>query len=169
MALRNFEQLHQSRFALAGAWKLAPGRAMTLQPRLRGRLTIAQGSVWATSDGPHAGPLNDQGDRVIGAGGRIELIAGERLVIEALGARQPAYFSWDPLPQATPSAIRLVELAQPTRDLRLAVVLGLGAAGRLVAALAAIGWRLVPRVRPSLTARALNAHSSARCAHGAMS
>lgn len=169
MALQNFDQLHQSRFALGGAWKLSPGRAMTLQPRQRGRLTVAQGSVWATSDGPHAGPLNDRGDRFIGAGGRIELTGGERLVIQALDARQPAYFSWDPLPHATRSTIRLVELAQPARDLRLAVVLGLGAAGRLFAALAAIGWRLVARVRPSLAARALNAHSSARCAHGAMS
>ena len=169
MALRNFEQLHQSRLALAGAWKLAPGRAMTLQPRESGRLTVAQGSVWATSDGPHAGPLNDQGDLFIGAGARIELTAGERLVIEALDATQPAYVSWDALSQAKRSTIRLVELAQPARDLRLAAVLGFGAAGRLLTALAAIGWRLVPRVPTALAARALSAHSNARCAHGTMS
>ncbi len=167
MASRTFEPSHQSRAALAGTWKLAAGRAITLQPRQPGLLRIAQGRVWVTGDGPHPGPLNQQGDRFLCAGERLALARGERLVIEALDPGQRAHFSWDPLPQPAPGN-GLVELAQPVRDLRLAVVLGLGAAGRLVVALAAIGWRLLLRGRPSLAERALNAHSSASCAHGAM-
>ncbi|MDB5947310.1 MAG: hypothetical protein JWQ33_2336 [Ramlibacter sp.] len=167
MASRTFEQAHQSRTSLSGTWKLAAGRAITLQPRERGLLRIAHGSVWITADGPHPGPANDQGDRFMGAGERLPLLRGQRLVIEALDATQPAYFSWDP--SAQPGAVRLVELVQPARDLRLAVVLGLGAAGRLLVALAAVGWRLVLRDRPCLAERALSAHSSASCAHGAMS
>lgn len=170
MATRTFEQSHQSRAALAGTWKLPAGRAVTLQPRQPGLLRVAHGNVWMTGDGPHPGPLNDQGDRFLGAGGQLPVARGERLVLEPLEPGQHAYFSWDPLPepQVAPAS-GLVELAQPVRDLRLAAVLGLGAAARLVLALGAIGWRLLLRDRSSLARRALNAHSSASCAHGAMS
>ena len=59
MASQTVTQSHQSAYALAGAWKLANGRAMTLQPREAGVLRVARGGLWATGDGPHGGPLND--------------------------------------------------------------------------------------------------------------
>src|SRR5262245_50390417 len=48
--------------ALPGTWKLAAGRAITLQPLENGVLRVAHGVMWATADGPHDGPPNDQGD-----------------------------------------------------------------------------------------------------------
>lgn len=168
MAPQSVTQAHQSTAALAGAWKLVGGRAMTLQPREPGLLRVARGGLWATGEGPHRGPLNDQGDRFLQAGEQLELRRGQRVVIEAWNRLGPAYFSWDPLPQPVARRARRADLAQPVEDLRLAAVLGARAAGRLLAALAGLGWAWVGR-RPSLDACAFNAHSSACRAHGAMS
>ncbi len=168
MASQTVTQSHQSTAALAGAWKLAGGRAMTLQPREAGVLRVARGGLWATGDGPHRGALNDQGDRFLQAGEQLRLRRGQRLVIEAWSRLGPAYFSWDPLPQPVAVPRRAADLVQPLDDLRLAVVLGGRAAGRLLAALAGLGWSRLGR-RPSLEACAFKAHSSACRAHGAMS
>src|SRR4051812_29012015 len=94
-------QTHQSlsATALPGTWKLAPGRAITLRPSETGVLRVANGQIWATCDGPHQGPMNDLGDRVISTGGQLPVRAGERLVVEVLDGQAPAYFSWDPLPE----------------------------------------------------------------------
>ena len=169
MASQTLTQLHQSTGSLAGAWKLVGGRAITLQPREPGLLRIAHGSVWATCDGPHTGALNDQGDQFLHAGEKLQLRRGQRVVVEACDKHLPAYFSWDPLPRPATRPVRAVDLVQPAEDLRLAVVLGASAAGRLLAALAGFGWARVGRERPSLADRAFNAHSSACRAHGAMS
>lgn len=168
MASPTVTQSHQSTAALAGAWKLPGGRAMTLQPREAGVLRVARGGLWATGDGPHRGALNDQGDRFLRAGEQLQLRRGQRLVIEAWNRLGPAYFSWEPLPRPVGAARRAADLAQPIEDLRLAAVLGARAAGRLWAALAALGWTRLGR-RPSLEDCAFNAHSSACRAHGAMS
>ena len=161
MASRIRTQPHQSAASLAGAWKLANGRAMTLQPREPGLLRVARGGLWATGDGPHRGPLNDQGDRFLQAGEQIQLRPGQRVVIEAWDRLGPAYFTWDPLPVAAAPRRRLAELAQPVDDLRLAVAMGARAAGRLLAALVALGWGWMAPRRPSLEACAFKAHSSA--------
>ena len=170
MASQAHTQQHQSAASVAGAWKLAGGRAITLRPRCTGLLRIARGSVWATSDGPHAGPLNDQGDRFLHAGEQLQVRRGERLVLEAWSRHGCAYFRWDPLPQPVERRVRVADLAQPVEDLRRAVVLGARATGRLVAALAglasALAW--LGRDRPALADCAFNAHSSACRAHGAM-
>lgn len=160
MASRIFTQAHQSQAAVAGTWKLAGGRAVTLQPSEPGVVRIAHGSVWATTDGPHAGPANDQGDRFLHAGDKLPLRRGERLVIEAMDAGNSAYFSWDPVPQAEPHRMAAGALVQPAQDLRAAALLGADAAGRLLWAIGrfASGWL---RERPSLALRALSAHSSA--------
>jgi Protein of unknown function (DUF2917) len=152
------QESHQSRTALAGTWKLGAGRALTLEPRDAGLLRIAHGSVWVTGDGPHAGPPGDCGDRFLGAGEQLAMARGERLVIEPIVPGQPAYFSWEPVAQ--PQLLRpgLAELAQPVRDLRLALGLGLGAAGRLLVALAGVPSRSVARARPAFAARAPGAH-----------
>lgn len=170
MVALTLQESHQSRTALAGTWKLAAGRAMTLEPREAGVLRIAHGSVWVTGDGPHAGPPGDCGDRFLGAGEQLAIARGERLVIEPIAPGQSAYFSWEPVAQPQPQLLRpgLAELAQPARDLRLALDLGLGAAGRLLVALAGVPSRSVARARPAFAARAAGAHSNASCAPCAM-
>ncbi len=157
--------------ALPGTWKLAAGRAITLEPREAGTLKVAHGQLWATYDGPHTGPLNDLGDHVIGVGQQLRLRPGQRLVIEASNGRAPAYFSWDPLPQiALRGAPRLARLVQPLTDLRLALGLVVGALGRLGASVVGLAWDLVAgRDRERLADCAFNAQSRACHAHGAMS
>src|SRR4051812_23003445 len=171
MAPQTLAQMQPSAPALPGTWKLAAGRAITLEPREAGVLRVAHGQVWATYDGPHSGPLNDFGDRVISVGERLPLRPGQRLVVEAWTGDSPAYFSWDPLPQrvAVPAA-RLARVVQPLADLRLALVFGAGAVGRLFAGLAGLAWDLVAgRGRDSLADCAFNAQARACRAHGAMS
>jgi hypothetical protein len=137
------QQLPNAR-QLPGTWKLAAGRAITLQPREAGMLRVAHGRVWATFDGPHAGPRNDLGDHVLGAGERLVLRPEQKLVIEAWSGESPAFFSWDPAPApeavANPEWVRLV---QPLADLRLALSMAGTAALRLTAAIAGLGWSLV--------------------------
>lgn len=144
MASQTFTQTQQSSAApaLPGTWKLAAGRAITLQPREAGSLKVAHGQLWATYDGPHSGPLNDMGDLVVGAGQQLRLRKGQRMVIEAANGGQPAYFSWDPMPQRSTVA-RTARLIQPLADLRLALNLGAGAVGRLLAGLAGVAWDLM--------------------------
>ena len=172
MASQTLTQMQQSAApALPGTWKLGAGRAITLRPREAGVLRVAHGCLWATFDGPHTGPLNGSGDHVLGAGERLVLAAGQRLVVEAWDSRVPAYFSWDPL--TTPAAVasrRLAVVVQPLADLRLALVMGTGAAARLLAALAGLALDLATgRTRATLADCALKAQSRAVRAHGAMS
>jgi hypothetical protein len=171
MASQTLTQMQQSSSApaLPGTWKLAAGRAITLEPREAGTLKVAHGQIWATYDGPHSGPLNDLGDHVVGVGEQLRLRRGQRMVVEAANGAYPAYFSWDPLPLPAP-APRMARLVQPLADLRLALALGAGAAGRLVAGLAGLAWDLVAgRGRETLADCARNAQSNACRAHGAMS
>ena len=122
MASQTLTQMQQSAApALPGTWKLGAGRAITLQPREAGILRVAHGCLWATFDGPHAGALNESGDHVVGAGERLALAAGQRLVVEAWNGQSPAYFSWDPVPAvvAVPSR-SFAAVVQPLADLRLA-------------------------------------------------
>ena len=79
-----------------GTWKLPPGQALTLRPREPGLLEVVYGEIWATFDGPHSGHLNDWGDRVVRAGERLWLGAGQNLVVESWRNDAPAFFSWDP-------------------------------------------------------------------------
>ena len=145
MAAQTPTQMQQSlALALPGFWKLPARSAMTLKPRQAGILQVGHGQIWATSDGPHSGPPNDLGDRIIGTGDQLALAPGERVVVEAWSARSPAYFSWDPAPQSCRAAEpRLAQAIQPWTDLRLALVLGADAAARLVAALGGLAWNLV--------------------------
>ena len=165
MATQTLTQTQQSSSApaLPGTWKLVAGRAITLEPREAGTLKVAHGQLWATYDGPHSGPLNDLGDHVVGVGEQLRLRRGQRMVIEAANGKHPAYFSWDPLPLPA-AAPRMARLVQPLADLRLALAMGAGAAGRLVAGLAGLAWDLVAG-----RGRETNAPSNACSAHGAMS
>ncbi|MBI5275195.1 MAG: DUF2917 domain-containing protein [Burkholderiales bacterium] len=139
MAPHTHPLMHQSSPTLPGTWKLAPGRAITLQPVEPGTMKVAHGCVWATYDGPHHGALNDLGDHVIGVGDRLFVRAGQRLVIQAWDRHCPAYFSWDPAPE--PARVRRLSLApvlQPMADLRLALAIGGIAIARLVVGLARV-------------------------------
>jgi hypothetical protein len=172
MALQTFSQMQQSTAVLPGTWKLGKGRAITLTPTETGVLRVAHGCVWATFEGPHQGPLNDQGDHVVESGGQLRLRAGQRVVIEAWSAQNPAYFSWDPVaaPVASPSRRFAAVVVQPLADLRLALGLGVGALGRLAAGLGGLVLDTVAgRDRSALSECAFNAQSRACRAHGAMS
>lgn len=133
---------------LPGTWKLAAGRAITLEPREPGTLKVAHGRVWFTFEGPHAGRLNESGDHIMAAGEHVRIAPGQRMVIEAWNEGCPAYFSWDPLPVAVPVRATLADALQPVSDLRLALVFGGHAAVRLLSGIARIAWQSVfgPRV-----------------------
>jgi hypothetical protein len=110
MASQLLSSTQQSPAALPGTWELAAGRAMTLRPREPGVLRVARGRVWATCDGPHAGPLNDLGDRILHAGDALRLPAGQRWVLEAWRGESAARFDWDPLPLRAPAPRRRARL-----------------------------------------------------------
>ena len=101
MLSKNSLELQQSNGgpALSGYWKLMPGRAISLQPRVASVLRMAQGRVWITFDGPHAGHGNESGDHFLQAGQQMQVRAGQRLVLESW-SEAPVYFEWSPLPTA---------------------------------------------------------------------
>jgi hypothetical protein len=149
---------------LTGTWKLAAGRAIGLQPREDAVLRVAHGCMWVTFDGPHAGALNALGDIFLGAGEHITVPAGQHVVVESMGGKQPvpAYFGWEPaasMPRHSAWQAGRLQLAvvQPLADLRGALVLALAAVGRLGAGVF------------GLATCAFNAQAKACRAHGAMS
>lgn len=147
---------------LPGTWKLAPGRALTLEPREAGVFKVAHGQLWATFDGPHAGRPDDSGDFVLGAGETLRMQPGQRMVIEVWGHAGdgcPAYFSWDPLPVVA-RRLQWADVVQPVRDLRLALVFGGHAVARLAAGLAQIAWQSVFGPRVSATEQACTRHGA---------
>jgi hypothetical protein len=172
-----FSQQSPAGQALPGCWKLGADRAVTLCPREDGILRIAHGRLWVTLDGPRVGSGNDSGDHFLNAGEELVLQRGQRVVMEPWGleGQAPAYFTWDPVASLVRSPLRAasrwqLSVVQPLADLRLALVLGAGAVGRLVFGLVGVATDLVvPRGRGALAARAFNAQSSACRAHGAMS
>lgn len=127
---------------LPGTWKLGAGRAVTIAPREAGILKVAHGSVWATFDGPHARSGRVSGDHFLSAGEQLRVQRGQRVVIEAWNRSLPAYFSWDPMPAVArrPVPARAAVL-QPLADLRLALVFGTRAFGRLLAGLGQLAWQ----------------------------
>ncbi len=84
-------------------WQMAPGRALQFQADIALELHIAQGRVWATLDGPHAGAGNDLGDLVLRAGDRFTLQRGQRIVLESWSEGDPggaARLVWSPAARA---------------------------------------------------------------------
>jgi len=139
--------------ALPGTWKLARGRAITLQPTTPGILRIAHGRVWATVDGPHGRTPWDSGDHVLEVGRSMWVRPGQRVVIESWHGAHAAYFSWDPVtvPVRSAQAVAaaqgdLQRVRQPLADLRRAAGLAIRASGQLAAGIAMLAWhRVVPR------------------------
>lgn len=132
--------------APVGSWKLVGGSAVSLHDVNAAVLRITHGRVWATVDGPHAGPANNQGDLFLTAGDRLTLQAGQRVVIEpwnsgTSSANEAVYFSWDAAPAAAsvrlPACVQAgsrmqVAVLYPLRDFGLALRMAAQALGRLV-------------------------------------
>lgn len=159
MGTKNVQELQQSRgdAILSGCWKLAPGRAISLQPREVGVLRIAHGQVWATVDGPHQGHGNELGDHFLQAGQQLDVRAGQRLVFEAWGqtGEMPVCFEWTPVGTAVLENTSRWNAAvtQPLHDLGLALLMAGSALVRLVMGLAGYGEYLIAgrgRVMPKL-------------------
>ena len=142
------------RMAAAGCWKLAPGRALSLQPRQHGVLEIAQGRVWVTLSGSTpAAAAECPVDHVLEAGGRLAVAAGQHLVMEAWchpGAPAGGVaFDWTvqaALADAlAPSRGAQWErtVVQPLRELGQALGQGAGALGRAGSQAAGAAGRLV--------------------------
>ena len=146
MTANNALKLQQYRdgFPLPGCWKLAPERAVTLNPTEAGVLRIAQGRVWATLDGPHQGPANDWGDVVLHSGEQLQLLPGQQVVVEPFGdaVNEPAYFSWEPS-TARSKAVPSVEpswhgaLTRPLANADDGIRMSLRATGRMGSAMRA--------------------------------
>jgi Protein of unknown function (DUF2917) len=140
-------QSQQSALRLPGTWRLEPARAVTLRPREDGVLRVAHGGVWITFDGPHGGPPDDQGDIFLGAGEKMPVRAGRRIVLESSDRGAPAWFSWDFAPQFQPvRASRLQAVSQSWSEVQIAAVLGVRAVWQLGAAVVALAaGALLPR------------------------
>lgn len=148
MVTKNFLELQQSQdAAVFVCWKLMPGRAISLQPRKAGVLSIEQGQVWATFDGSPRVFANELGDHFLQAGQQLAVRAGQHLVFEPYGAANatPVYFEWTPLPESvTLRASRWrVAVMRPLRDLGQAVRMAGLALGQLVLGLAGYSEYLV--------------------------
>ena len=130
---------------LAGTWKLAPGRAVTLTPTADGILRIARGVVWATVDGPHgAGRATESGDHQLMPGRSMWLRAGQRVVLESWCGERAAHFNWDPV-AAAKRRVNVAAVAQPLRDLRFA---GGVAARALTGLVVGVGRLAIDLARP---------------------
>ena len=105
MSARSALKLQQSEAANAGhgSLKLQPARALTLGAESGGLLVVECGEVWATLDGPHQGPANDWGDRVLHRGDQLQLMPGQHVVLEVFGAaaNEPAFLCWAPASNGT--------------------------------------------------------------------
>ena len=153
----------------SGTWKLAEGSAVTLHDGNAAVLRITHGRVWATVDGPHCGPANNQGDLVLTAGERLTVQAGQRVVIEPWSssasspssANQAVYFSWDPalastrvsLPGPAQAGWRMqLAVVCPLRDFGQALKMATHALGRLAWGIAGLLAALLAGTREFLTA-----------------
>jgi hypothetical protein len=147
--------------ALPGTWKLAAGKAITLEPRDSGVLKVAHGRLWVTLEGPHPGHLNESGDHVMGVGEQLRLKPGQRVVLEPWNEGCPSYFSWDPAPEAVRvRRMRLEDIVQPMADLRLALVFGGHAVARLATGLVTMAWQSVFGPRETFEERACRRHGA---------
>lgn len=110
MASKSVLNLQQSLSTSAATptlcWQMAAGRALQFQADKTMELQIAQGRVWATLDGPHAGAANDWGDLVLRSGDRFTLQRGQRMVLESWSDSATggaARLVWSPTVQAVPA------------------------------------------------------------------
>ena len=115
---------------LAGCWKLAPGQALSLRPRVAGVLRIRQGRAWATLGERPRGHGPDAGDYFLLPGEQLLVQPGRHLVLESLD-QGALGFEW--LPRAPAHE----PLLQPLDDLHAAARLAASALLRLLRGLLA--------------------------------
>lgn len=106
--------LQQSETSEVGLYRLAPGRALSLQASAPSELRAGVGGLWLTSS-------RCPGDHFLQPGQRWRAAKGDVLVIEAWQTPkgQPARFAWDAAPAAA-QAPAPSEWAQAARDTRAA-------------------------------------------------
>ena len=140
-------QTAQSQDTVPGFWKLAPGRALSLQPRNAGLLRVAQGQVWVTLDVQQQGAGNELGDYFLHAGEQLAVTPGQHLVLEPFerADQQAVFFEWTPSREkvGTMAASNASAVTQPLRDLGLALGMVGTALAHLCAGLLAYGRQLV--------------------------
>ena len=139
---------------VAGLWKLAPGRALSLQPRQNGVLRVAQGAVWVTTDMARHGAGNELGDYFLHAGECFAVSPGQHLVLEPMVPTDPipVFFEWTPTQDSWPThaSQSANAVTQPLRDLGLALGMVGTALADLYAGLVDYGRQLL-RGRPAAT------------------
>lgn len=123
---------------LAGCWKLAPGQALSLRPRVAGVLRIRQGRAWATLGERPRGHGPDAGDHFLLPGEQLLVQPGRHLVLESLD-QGALGFEW--LPRAPAPAPE--PLLQPLADLYVAARLAGDASRRLLCGLASTALALL--------------------------
>lgn len=140
-------QTSHSQDTAAGFWKLAPGRALSLQPRQAGWLRVAQGQAWVTLDAEHHGAGNELGDYFLGAGEQLAVRPGQHVVLEpfAQAHQQPVFFEWAPglAPVHASVPQDATAVTEPLRDLGQALGLVATALLHLGTGVVAYGRQLV--------------------------
>jgi len=110
---------------VAGAWRLFPGRAMSLKPGADAELRLRRGGVWVTLGETDHGIPGASGDRFLREGETLHVPAGAWLVMETLDAREgdePVLFDWTDRVADLPASSRFSrEVVTPSRDLALAL------------------------------------------------
>jgi len=140
-------QTSHSQDTVPGFWKLAPGRALSLQPRQPGWLRVAQGQVWVTLGARHQGAGNELGDFFLHVGEQLAVRPGQHLVLEPFerAQQQAVFFEWTPSLEAdqAPAVQNAEAVTLPLRDLGLALGLVGSALAHLGMGLLAYGRHLV--------------------------
>lgn len=140
-------QTSHSQDTVPGFWKLAPGRALSLQPRQPGWLRVAQGQVWVTLGARHQGAGNELGDFFLHAGEQLAVRPGQHLVLEPFerGQQQAVFFEWTPSLDTVqaPVAQNAGAVTLPLRELGLALGMVGSALGHLGMGLLVCGRQVV--------------------------
>jgi len=140
-------QTSHSQDSVPGFWKLAAGRALSLQPRQPGWLRVAQGQVWVTLGARHQGAGNELGDFFLHAGEQLAVRPGQHLVLEPFerAQQQAVFFEWTPSLEAeqAPAVQNAEAVTLPLRDLGLALGLVGSALAHLGIGLLTYGRHLV--------------------------
>jgi hypothetical protein len=127
---------------LAGLWRLAPRRTISLKPAANGVLRIVQGRVWVTTgvlQGLAGQP--DSGDLVLHAGDEWAVPAGVHLVMECWPVQPDDAVRFDFSECETTLAVAprfQREVANPARDLGQELWAAAGALGRATWAFARV-------------------------------
>lgn len=140
-------QASQGQHTVPGFSKLAAGQALSLQPRQRGLLRVAQGQMWVTLGVAQQGAGNELGDYFLRAGEQLAVSPGQKIVLEPFehAQQQAVFFDWTPGPallQAS-SAQDAGAVTQPLRDLGQALGMAGVALLHLGNGLVAYGRQLV--------------------------